>query len=329
MKRKLILLFLIIGLTIFISACGGDNAVEDNSSTAPDSASQSNGVSANLDVTSGYGQESIFSGETAFDGSTTVMDLLTKNVEVDSAYGGSFINGINGLISGYTGGKGEKKDWFFYVNGIISPVGAGDYHLSNGDRVWWDYHLWGDTSFTPAVIGSYPQPFINGFLGENPGTLILTGSGFEADGEALAQSLAALGVENITLDAYSIDKLSDNGKIVIVVAPWQELSEDEFLSGAQENRDKTGLFISLSEDVFISLDDKGSEVESFTTGSGALFATGTGLGDTSPIWVVTGTDSDGTKNALNILLEKQESIAGKFAVIVDSSGNIHELPVQR
>ena len=115
MKRKLILLFLIIGLTIFISACGGDNAVEDNSSTAPDSASQGSGVSANLDVTSGYGQESIFSGETAFDDSATVMDLLTKNVEVDSAYGGSFINGINGLISGYTGGKGEKKDWFFML----------------------------------------------------------------------------------------------------------------------------------------------------------------------------------------------------------------------
>ena len=159
--------------------------------------------------------------------------------------------------------------------------------------------------------------------------MILTGSGFEADGEALAQSLEAMGVENITLDAYSSDKLSDNEKIVIVIASWQELLVDEFLSGAQENRDKTGLFISLSEDVFISLDDKGSEVESFTSGTGALFATGTGLGDTTPIWVVTGTNSDGTRNALNILLEKQESIAGKFAVIVDSSGNIHGLPDQR
>ncbi|MEW9124912.1 MAG: DUF4430 domain-containing protein [Thermotaleaceae bacterium] len=58
-------------------------------------------------------------------------------------------------------GKTEKKeDWFYWVNGILAPVGVAEYRPQAGDEIWWDYHDWNMTMFVPAVIGSYPHPFI-------------------------------------------------------------------------------------------------------------------------------------------------------------------------
>ena len=55
---------------------------------------------------------------------------------------GSFVDGINGLISKGTGLTGERLDWFYFVNGIFSDVGALDYFPEPGDVVWWDYRPW-------------------------------------------------------------------------------------------------------------------------------------------------------------------------------------------
>jgi len=39
---------------------------------------------------------------------------------------GGFVNSIEGVASGYTSGKGSRADWFYFVNGIQSRVGANE-----------------------------------------------------------------------------------------------------------------------------------------------------------------------------------------------------------
>ena len=51
------------------------------------------------------------------------MRLLQRDFEVETRYGGNFVQEIDGLAGGREGGR--RVDWFYYVNGIESGVGAG------------------------------------------------------------------------------------------------------------------------------------------------------------------------------------------------------------
>ncbi len=91
------------------------------------------------------------------------MRLLQRNApKVTTRYGGSFVQSIDG-ISG--GGSGGTSDWFFYVNGIEADKGATSIKVHQGDRIWWDYRDWGVTDDIPAVVGSFPEPFLHGVDG--------------------------------------------------------------------------------------------------------------------------------------------------------------------
>ena len=57
-------------------------------------------------------------------------------------------------------------DWFFYVDGVEATVGAADYSLHGGESVWWDYRDWTAAMQVPAVVGSWPQPFLDGYDGK-------------------------------------------------------------------------------------------------------------------------------------------------------------------
>ncbi|HTI34125.1 MAG TPA: DUF4430 domain-containing protein, partial [Miltoncostaea sp.] len=49
--------------------------------------------------------------------------------------------------------------WFFYVNGLVSSVGAKAVTLHDGDAVWWDHRFWGSLEEAPAVVGAWPAPW--------------------------------------------------------------------------------------------------------------------------------------------------------------------------
>ena len=91
-------------------------------------------------------------------GGETVMRLLQRNFDVETRYGGGFVQSIDGIAGGRGGGR--PVDWFFFVNGVLAEDGAAAHELSSGDRVWWDHHDWGATPDVPAVVGSFPEPFL-------------------------------------------------------------------------------------------------------------------------------------------------------------------------
>lgn len=94
----------------------------------------------------------------------SVMDALRGVTTVDTAYGGGFVNAMLGRGSS----SSPPTDWFFYVNGFESPVGAAASDLRQGDIAWWDHRMWEGMWSVRTVVGAWPEPFVHGAGGQRP-----------------------------------------------------------------------------------------------------------------------------------------------------------------
>jgi hypothetical protein len=117
---------------------------------------------ATLTVTRDYGATPMLESEIADPmESDTVMRALEREAEIETRYGGGFVQSIEG-VEGSAVEDGRSLDWFFYVNGVESSTGAAEVPVRPGDRIWWDHRDWTDAMRVPAVVGSWPQPFSSG-----------------------------------------------------------------------------------------------------------------------------------------------------------------------
>ena len=91
------------------------------------------------------------------------MQALERSATISTRYGGRFLQSVNGL----SGSIAQRRDWFFFVNGVEGDRSAADYRLRNGDVEWWDYRDWGTYGETvPVVVGAFPEPFLHGYDGK-------------------------------------------------------------------------------------------------------------------------------------------------------------------
>ncbi len=139
----------------------------------------------------------------------TVMKALEENANITTAYGGRFVTSIDGISQNST------FFWFYYVNGLLSNVGAEDYVIHPGDVIRWDYHSWKGTPVY-AEVEDFPEPLVHGYGGKSKGTLIVYQNGYGRYATELKNYLGNLGV-NVTLTqkvegAY-------NGNMVVIGTP--------------------------------------------------------------------------------------------------------------
>ncbi|MFX1493753.1 MAG: DUF4430 domain-containing protein [Promethearchaeota archaeon] len=66
-----------------------------------------------------------------YDYDTTVLDALQEKCTVELSY---FSNGP--LVIGIDGVNG---DWIYFVNGMFAGVGAADFYLNHGDKIYWKH----------------------------------------------------------------------------------------------------------------------------------------------------------------------------------------------
>jgi hypothetical protein len=248
-----------------------------------------------LTVTRDYGTEPVREpvAEEASE-ADTAMRVLERNAEISTRYGGGFVQSIDGL-EGDEGAAGPQ-DWFFYVNGVESTVGAADYPLHGGEAIWWDYRNWGAAMRVPAVVGSWPQPLAGGYEGKRRRvTVECMGKGSEEACGVAGERLREAGVEIVAGDP--------DGAIRVLVGPWPALRGDSAASRIEDGPEASGVFADFEGDggdyTLTGLGEDGGSARAFGPGAGLVAATR--RYDAPPTWVVTGAGAAGTLAAARLL----------------------------
>lgn len=299
---------LLAGLALLAAAGCGTGAGE-----APDEVS--------LTVTDDFGRRPLLERTgPEVRGDDTVMRLLQRNAKVTTRYGGGFVQSIDGVGGGREGGR--SVDWFFYVNGVLAPKGATSVKVRKGSSIWWDRRDWATAMKVPAVVGSFPEPFVNGFADE-PGPIRLEcDDAAEQACDEVQRRLLDLGLV-VAKSRAGTDAAGESQRIV--VGPWPAIRGDRALFGLERGPKTSGVFARLSEDGrrLTTLDARGRPVDELGPGTGLIAATR--FQDQPPTWVVTGTDEAGLQAAADAFDER--TLKNRFAVAVTGGRGVG-LPVE-
>ncbi len=270
-----------------------------------------------LTVTRDYGGSVLVQKTDSIHESDTVLRVLDRNADITTRYGGGFVQSINGL-SGTTSG-GRTSDWFFYVNGIESPVGSTDYDLAGGDRIWWDYRDWTAAMRVPAVVGSWPEPFAHGFQGHRWHVNVdCTRARPVCD--QVAAKVRATG-------ATLAQGESGEPLISILVGSWPNLQHwsptARLLSAPPSTSGVFARFVGVKKPLLELLNQQGQPAGSIGKGGGLIAALRPG--DGPPVWVVTGTDAKGVAAAAALV---GPALRTHYAVATQPGAGGIEVPVQ-
>ena len=221
-------------------------------------------------------------------GQETVMSLLLRNYEVGTRYGGGFVQSIDGLSGGREAGR--PVDWFYYVNGVQAGKGAASTNVHPGDRIWWDRHDWSQTEDVPAVVGSFPQPFLNGIEGKR---LPVRVECARVGGVACSTVTRRLRAQGVPAAIAAIGSGGGPQSLRVLVGPWPAVREDPATSTIERGPGASGVYATISRDggTLAVLGPDGTRLRTLTGDSGLIAATR--RQEDAPVWVVTGTDNAG------------------------------------
>jgi len=259
-----------------------------------------------LTISRDYGATVLEQRTESIDESDTVLRVLDRSADLETRYGGGFVRSIDGLAGSQNGGR--RTDWFFYVNGIESPVGSAEYDLSDGDRVWWDHHDWTSAMRVPAVVGSWPEPFVHGFEGER----------WAADLRCRAAASVCDRVSAQISDAGAGPSDRSDGAITVLVGVWERIRSNPDAGLLDEPPSESGVFASFAgarRPLLTLLNERGEPAGSLGRGAGLVAALRPA--DGPPTWVVTGTDRVGLTAAAGML---GDDLSNHFAVATDGGG---------
>ncbi len=239
-------------------------------------------------ITQGFGSEEIGAATAAHvPGSETVMRMLERRFNVSTKYGGGFVESIDGHS-----GSSVRNDWFYYVNGIEATSGAAATAVHHGDHVWWDLHDWSVTDTIPAVVGSFPEPFLNGIGGKRFPVTLECATDVRAACDRVGKELKAVGVPSAP---QLLGTGSGTDSIAVVVGTWADV-RGEIAGVLIGNGPKTsGVYVRFVNGALALLNPHGQTVRTLHADAGLIAATSEN--QAAPTWVVTGTDAAGVNAA--------------------------------
>lgn len=265
--------------------------------------SRPSGPTTTLSVTRDFGASSVEpSALIAATPGLTVMRQLEQTAEVETAYGGRFVNAIDGL----KGGSGN--DWLFFVDGVESDKAATEWRLKGGEVVQWDFHAWQGTNTGDAIVGAFPRPLAS--VGANLECL-------PDDSEACSAAKTALAAAEVQTESASADAVK------VYVGEWPQIKGKPGVPDLTAPAADNGAFASVSPDgkSIVVVNDAGLPAQRLKKGSGLVAASREG---TKVTWIVTGIDEQGLKAAVSLL--STSTLKDKFAVAVSPAGRV-ALPV--
>lgn len=278
-------------------------------------------TSVKLTITDGFGAKTLLEKPSpqVAEGDT-VMRLLERNAKVEKRYGGGFVQSIDGVSGGREGNR--PRDWFYFVNGILEDEGAASVDVRGGDRIWWDRHDWAAASNTPAVVGSFPEPFVSGMDGKKFSTRIECDEGIRDACDAVQEKFTDLGLV-VGKSRPGTEGGFEN--LRVLVGRWPAIRGDRSLVRIEDGPKSSGVYATISKDgkTITALDARGEKAQELGPGTGLIAATR--WREDAPTWVVTGTDDAGIRAAAAAFDESV--LAEKFALAISPQGQAVPLPV--
>ena len=272
-----------------------------------------------LTVTRSFGSQPVASiTRTKVPGSETVMRMLERSFKVTTRYGGGFVESIGG-----SSGSASRRDWFYYVNGIEAKAGAATTAVHHGDRIWWDLHDWSVTDSVPAVVGSFPEPFLHGVNGRRLPTTLECAPDVPAACMQVASELKAIGVPVAT---QLLGSGSGTDSLAVLVGTWTDLHDTfagELIAHGPSASGVYARFTSAAGGSLALLDPHGQVVR--TLGAGAGLVAATAQGSSEPAWMVTGADVPGVSAAAAALTPAR--LRDHFALAVQGGSDL-PVPLQ-
>ncbi|HEU5252645.1 MAG TPA: DUF4430 domain-containing protein [Solirubrobacterales bacterium] len=281
-----------------------------------------------LTVTREFGAAPMLESSVAAKESDTVMRVLEREAEIETRYGGGFVHAIEGFAEEQR--DGDPYDWFFFVDGSESPIGAAEVPVQGGERVWWDYRDWAAVYHVPAVVGSWPAPFVDGIGGKRYPVAV-----------ECREAGAACGVAWAALEREGVKIAADAPKdaIRVLVGPWQRLRNDPAAKLIEAGPGESGVFADFQVGVrpfrgidhertnaaaygLVALDEQGDAAVNLGPGAGLVAATSRYGGP--PVWVVTGGTEEAVGTAAAAL--GAEQLRDHYAVAIED-GEVVPLPL--
>jgi hypothetical protein len=268
-----------------------------------------------LTITRGFGSRPLGSiTQAKVPGSETVMRMLERSFRVQTRYGGGFVESINGLS-----GNSSRLDWFYYVNGIEATLGAAGTAVHRGDRIWWDLHDWAATNSVPAVVGSFPEPFLHGVGGRRFPTTVECAPDSTS---ACTTVTNALSRDGVPVASQLFGTGSGTDSLNVLVGTWRELQPLLAADLIEHGPASSGVYarFAASGASLELLDPRGDIVRTLSGDAGLVAATADHAA--TPTWIIAGTDAAGVRAAADALTPAR--LRDHFALAV--SGNT-DLPV--
>jgi Domain of unknown function (DUF4430) len=281
-----------------------------------------------LSVTREFGTVPVLQSSLEATESDTVMRVLEGSAEITTRYGGGFVQSIEGVAEAERGG--HPYDWFFYVDGVESQVGAAEYELEGGERVWWDYRNWSTANHIAAAVGSWPAPFSDGIGGRRYPVALECRGGGAACGTA-RRALQREGVE--------VARGAPEKAIRILVGPWQQVRKDATARQLDAGPAESGIFADFEPGPRPADAAQGPsvfgpyEVAALSEGSGGARRLGPEAGLVAatsrygglPVWLVTGGTAAAVRAAAAAL--DAEHLRHHYAVAIED-GRTTPLPLE-
>ena len=207
--------------------------------------------------------------------------------------------------------RGEARGARF-VNGVAAD---GDTKVHGGDRVWADAAA--PIARSPAVVGSFPEPFLHGIDGKRLPVRIECA---DARGAACRQVADRLAAYDIPAARGGLQTARAPETLRVLVGPWSALRLDPAVNALERGPRASGVYARIASDGrrIAVLDAAGRTTRTLGAGSGLVAATK--RPDDRPTWVVTGTDAAGVASAARAF--EEGTLGHRFALAVS-----RDLPV--
>jgi hypothetical protein len=256
---------------------------------------------------------------------TAVQVLVTRD------FGGQVVYREGGLraragetVDGLFSSKpvaGTGMGGTYFVNGVQTLKSPAATAVLPGDRIWWDTHEPGAAAATPAVVGAFPEPFLNGLEGKRLPTRVECAPASASACNTITTRLRAAGVPAAVA---AIGSGSAPETLRVMVGPWSYVGSDVEAGSIADGPAASGVYARFSSGgrALTLLDAHGHPVRTLRGDAGLVAATL--RAKEAPVWVVTGTDAAGVTLAARAF--DAATLADRFAVALEDGGAI-ALPV--